>query len=376
MRMPPDFLPYPEAFPPNNMRWLAFTVAILFIGETLVALISPAEQRLLNSLVITGTLCLSVLFAWTARVLRYRCAQHNAHFYYQLVEYELQQWWLKHRQAVMLQDVVLLGPCGKDPQHWRKLLAREHHKLQPVEENGRTSLRLQQVYGNSQAEREGQLARLLVMQWREAHPDTLQQVPQQFYWQGSHQAWQAFRQQAAATFPELVVPETPQRWQGEHSLANVIETMAQAAEGACVLIAGCQSNALVPLNKPPAGEAALLWLAGREGQVQLCRGEKCDLADAAGLVAACQRSLQQSEIDAPPATCLLFSLPEHDLSSLSGWNLTHHLQDQYWGRVGELEALIVMSLAAINAQQQGEPSGWIATDPTGGYTTGIVKPYG
>ncbi|MFZ4214723.1 hypothetical protein ACOZB2_25360, partial [Pantoea endophytica] len=77
-----------------------------------------------------------------------------------------------------------------------------------------------------------------------------------------------------------------------------------------------------------------------------------------------------------PDACLLFTLPENELPSLNGWNLTHHVQDANWGITGNMAALILMSLAALNTQQQGKPSAWIARDLTAGYTTGIIKTYG
>ncbi|PIF21666.1 hypothetical protein SAMN06273570_3618 [Candidatus Pantoea floridensis] len=337
-----------------------------------MALLTPVEQRGVNTLAVSTVIAALLFLTWLARILYYRCAMHNGRFYQQLVEYEQQLWWQQHRQVIGLHDIVLLGPSGTEPQHWSRLLLREHRSPQPVTESTGRALRLPQIVTKDSGTREAQLASLLVLQWRKQRPDALALPPRLFYWLGSPGAWQAFTQQASVTFPELLLPEQPENWLGEASLATVIEKINNATVDQTILIAGCASQPAISKDLP-AGEAAVLWLVGREGVVQLNRGEICDSSTLAN---ACQRALEQSEISEPPDACLLFTLPENELPSLNGWNLTHHVQDANWGITGNMAALILMSLAALNTQQQGKPSAWIARDLTAGYTTGIVKTYG
>ncbi len=376
VRMPPSFTPRSEPAAPNNKRWMMAGAALISFSSAVIVLLTPAEQRGVNTFAVAAAITLLLLMVWLTRMLWYRCAWHNCSFHQQLVKYEEQQWWSQHRQAAGLQDVVLLGPAGSEPQHWYRLLLREHRPLQPVAELNGQALRLPQVVNKSQSARETQLARLLVLQWREQRPDPLCSSPQRCFWQGTQEAWQAFIQQASVTFPELSLPEYPECWRGEASLSVAIEKMADATTDQTILIAGSESQSASASGGPPAGEAAVLWLLGSEGKVQLTRGEICRSGDADALSAACVRTLEQSQISDPPEACLLFALPENDMPAACGWNLTHHLQDGNWGRTGGMEALVAISLAALNTQQQGKPSGWIARDPVAGYTTGIVKTYG
>lgn len=376
VRLPPSFPPRSEPAAPNNKRWMMAGAALISFSSAVIVLLTPAEQRGVNTLAVAAAITLLLLMAWLTRMLWYRCARHNCSFHQQLVKYEEQQWWSQHRQVAGLQDVVLLGAAGSEPQHWYRLLLREHRPLQPVAELNGQALRLPQVVNKSQSARETQLARLLVMQWRAQRPHALQSSPQRCFWQGTQKAWQAFIQQASVTFPELSLPEYPECWLGEASLSAIAEKMPHLTAEQTILIAGCESHLATAGAALPAGEAAVLWVVGHEGEVQLTRGEISDAGDADALSAACLRAMEQSEISEPPDACLLFSLPENDMPAASGWNLTHHIQDGNWGNTGSMEALVVMSLAALNTQQQGKPNGWIARDPVAGYTTGIVKTYG
>lgn len=376
VRLPPSFPPRPEPASPNNKRWLLISAALLSFSSAVIALLTPAEQRGLNTIAVSAVIMMLLLMAWLTRMLWYRCARHNSRFHQQLVEYEQQQWWSQHRQAFGLQDIILLGPAGTELQHWHRLLLREHRPPQPVLESSGQALRLPQIFSKSQTTREAQLARLLVMQWREHKADALLTSPTICFWLGTQDAWQAFIQQASATFPELSLPEYPECWLGEASLSAIAGKMPHLTAEQTILVAGCESHLATAGAALPAGEAAVLWLAGREGEVQLTRGEISDTGDADALSTACLRAMEQGEISEPPDACLLFSLLENDMPAASGWNLTHHIQDGNWGNTGSMEALVVMSLAALHTQQQGKPNGWIARDPVAGYTTGIVKTYG
>lgn len=84
----------------------------------------------------------------------------------------------------------------------------------------------------------------------------------------------------------------------------------------------------------------------------------------------------QCELKEDPAACILFSHPQIPQIDECGWNTTHNLQDSYWGMPGSMEPLIVISLAALFAQNEAQPCGWISTDPQHTLALGIVKPHG
>lgn len=200
--------------------------------------------------------------------------------------------------------------------------------------------------------------------------------PLRCYWQGADITWQAFREQMAIAFPEIALPVRPEPWQGEASLAEIARDLAEARPDDTMLIAGCQVVAALPGTARPAGESAALWLAGRNGPVQLTRGETFSPEQGDILLTVFSRALEQSELKEPPEACTLFSRPDIEALASSGWDVSQHLQDVNWGETGDMDALIVLSLAAIYAAHHQQPCGWIARDPMNTLATGIVKPDG
>ncbi|MCP6525090.1 hypothetical protein NL451_28490, partial [Klebsiella pneumoniae] len=71
------------------------------------------------------------------------------------------------------------------------------------------------------------------------------------------------------------------------------------------------------------------------------------------------RAEKQSELNESPERCILFSHPEQPELADCVWNVTHNIQDAYWGNPGKLDALVVISLAAITAKTEAKPCGWI-----------------
>ncbi|MBX4354952.1 hypothetical protein K4G97_22460, partial [Mycobacterium tuberculosis] len=71
----------------------------------------------------------------------------------------------------------------------------------------------------------------------------------------------------------MTLPSRPDAWRGEASLAEIAHALAEADPHDTVLIAGCQVVVAQPGAVQPAGESAVLWLAGRDGPVHLTRGE-------------------------------------------------------------------------------------------------------
>ena len=376
MRPVPEYSEYKVARPPGSARWLSATaLLVLFSGGA--GLMSPSAQDktfmvavvILVALIVAGT-------AWLVRLLYYRGSVHNADFYYQLVAYEQQQWWVQHRQPLWLREGLLLGPAGTRSVDWLRVLNREQRPPEEKKEGGGSALRLPQISATDAVVREKRLAELLVIEWQKQRSDNQLSSPLRCYWQGNAISWQAFRAQMAVTFPEIVLPAWPEPWQGEASLAEIASDLADAEPDDTMLIAGCQVIAALPGNTRPVGESAALWLAGRNGPVQLTRGETFSPEQGDILLTVFSRVLEQSELKAPPEACMLFSLPGIEALMSSGWDVTQHLQDANWGDIGDMDALILLSLAAIYAAHHQQPCGWIARDPMNTLATGIVKPDG
>lgn len=372
MNAPPQFATYPEVRPPAYARWLATGTTLLALLGTAGVLLRPFMEARVAALLVAAVL-LCWLTALLLRNLYYRVNRHNAYLYGKEVAQVERAWWARHRQQVSLQHCLLLGAAGSTAAHWQQVLARQQRPPEPVKEGEGSALRLLSVFGTALAEREAQLARLLAMQWREQLPSTLADVPLACYWLGSAQAWEALVADMAEHRPELHLPALPQAWEGQQTLEAIIERLQQATDEVRILCGGCRS---LPAGKDdllPAGEAAVLWLLGSPGQgVGLGRGEwyaqgMDSLSDVA------RQACRQRHLESPPEVCVSFS--QSDVPELSelDWRLAGHVQDVYWGELGDIEAMVVQTLAAMHVEQQGSPCGWLAKSPSRSLILGVVS---
>lgn len=308
MRPVPEYPPYIDARPPGTARWLAASALLVLLSGGVSALLPSSEGK--SALAATGILLALVLSGtgWLIRLLYYRMSVHNARFYDQLVAYEQQQWWAEHRQPIGLQEGLLLGPMGKTTTDWLRVLSR--HQRPPEEENegGGRALRAPYLSVSEAIAREKRLAELLVMEWQRQRSERTLTPPLRCYWQGTELAWQAFRAQMTLTVAQMTLPSRPHAWRGEASLAEIAHTLAEAAPDDTVLIAGCQVVVAQPGAVKPAGESAVLWLAGRGGPVHLTRGETHCAEKGEALTAVAARVLEQNELSGPPGSlCAVFS---------------------------------------------------------------------
>ncbi|MDH0292898.1 hypothetical protein N7414_27570 [Pseudomonas sp. GD04087] len=370
MNAPPQFDAYPTASAPAYGRWLA-------AGTTLLALLGAAGVLLRPFIEprVAALLAAAVLLVWllalSLRTLHYRLNRHNAYLYDQEVARVERVWWVRHRQRVSLCDSLLLGPAGSTAEHWQQLLAGQLRPPEPVPEGEASALRLLSVFANDRAEREVQLAQLLAQQWREQLPATLANAPLACYWQGSEAAWQALLADMAPHCPDLPLPALPEPWQGQKTLETIIERLQRAPQDARILCAGVRSLPADKQQASPAGEAALLWLLGRPGQgAQLSRGEWYAVGGDK-LHAVAEQACRQSRVEEAPDACVAFAHAE--VTELD-WRLAGVTQDAHWGRLDDLEAMVVQSLAALYAQQQGKPCGWLAKDSEHPLILGIASP--
>lgn len=321
MRPVPEYPPYGDARPPGTARWLSASALLVLLSGGVSALLPSAEGK--SALAATGILLALVLAGtgWLIRLLYYRMSVHNARFYDQLVAYEQQQWWAEHRQPIGLQEGLLLGPMGKTTTDWLRVLSR--HQRPPEEENegGGRALRAPYLSVSEAIAREKRLAELLVMEWQRQRSERTLTPPLRCYWQGTELAWQAFRAQMTLTVAQMTLPSRPYAWRGEASLAEIAHTLAEADPDDTVLIAGCQVVVARTGAVQPAGESAVLWLAGRDGPVHLTRGETYCAEKGEALTAVAARVLEQNELSGPPEACALFFQPGLEALAHSGWDI-------------------------------------------------------
>ncbi len=143
------------------------------------------------------------------------------------------------------------------------------------------------------------------MEWQRQRSERTLTPPLRCYWQGTELARQAFRAQMTLTVAQMTLPSRPDAWRGEASLAEIAHALAEADPHDTVLIAGCQVVVAQTGAVQPAGESAVLWLAGRDGPVHLTRGEIYCAEKGEALTAVAARVLEQNELSGPrkPVRC-------------------------------------------------------------------------
>lgn len=372
MKPEPQFQPFPLASPPIYARWWTAGAVLLALvgggGVMLRPFVEPRVAALLGAI-----LLLLWLLLLLGRTLYYRLNRHLAKSYAEEVEQQRQHWWAWHRQHVALVDAVMIGPLGSTFAHWRRVLGGKDAPPVPLQEERGRALRLLQVFSRNVSERERQLAKQLVQTWRLQKGEEPVPQPLRWYWQGSSSAWVAFTEQMALDFPNLSLPLQPESWRGLSSLDSIVTELQSKVDDAWILCAGSQSTEPKAEARCAAGEAAVLWLLGRSGGALFSRGEWLDAGhdEPAALV---RRAQQQSGLEEAPAICVNFSPPDELVLDGTPWNLQQHRQDDYFGELGGLQAMVTQTLAASFAQQHGEPCAWMASDPEHTLAFGIVSP--
>lgn len=195
----------------------------------------------------------------------FRLSIHHSHTWEREAENERRHWWEIHRRQFALKDIVLIGPAGAELSDWLRVIKREHQAPLVRQESLGKSLRIARSFSSALIEREKQLAQMLVLQWKRQRGKELFVSPEKYFWQGSPEAWQAFVAQLIESFPGITAPELPELWQGEKTLSVLANVLADKKQLANFLIAGCQSLSPASDSTRPAGECAVLWLAGNQG---------------------------------------------------------------------------------------------------------------
>lgn len=373
MRKAPEYPVWETASAPNNRRWLQAGALISLLAGGAGALTGEAN-RSAAAFAVMWLALVFIGFLWLCRLLYFRFSSHHAIAWQRNVSYEQNLWWEEHQSLIGLKDILLLGPAGAETMDWQRVLRRIQRPPVERHETGGKTLRIARTFSADSQEREQQLVRALVMQWKTTSRDMPQAISRCFFL-GDAAVWSAFRAQMHDAFPGVNLPDQPEPWEGEATLARLTALLREDAKSQH-LVVGCVSCPASPDSLLPAGESAALWLVGADAPVVMPRGEFYDASASDPLRNICERAVTQCELDEDPATCILFSHPQIPQVNECGWNTTHNLQDNYWGIPGSMEPLIVISLAALYAQNEAQPCGWISTDPQHTLALGIVKPHG
>ncbi|MCX2900637.1 hypothetical protein [Pseudomonas mandelii] len=348
---------------------------MLIAGSGAVLSLLAEKLELSNFFVVVGVASVFILWllAFLLRVLFSHFNLHNAQCYGETAKKIEDAWWASHRQKVSLREAVLVGGACSSPEHRKHLFNPDHQPPVPQSTEAGAAIRLLQVFGEDTAERERQLAMLLVLQWQVQREETVALQPLTCYWQGSAAAWQGFVEQMTKCFPQVELPDEPEPWLGNQSLNSIINRLQGAPAEARILCAGSQCSPAGLDSRLPAGEVALLWLIAPKGGVRLSRGEWFD-ASSELLPTVASRAQQQSDLQAPPQFCVSFSQPDEPHLPAQGWTISQHLQDANFGDLERMEGMVAQTLAASYVEQHQVPCAWLANDPHHTLTLGIVEP--
>lgn len=373
MRAVPEYPAWKTASAPKNRRWLQAGALIVLLAGGAGALTDEANR---GGTAFAMMCCAFVVigFLWLCLLLYSRLSLHDAIAWQRNVRYEQNLWWEEHQSLLGLKDILLLGPAGAETVDWQRVLRRIQRPPAERHEPGGKTLRIARTFSADSQEREQQLVRALVMQWKTTSRGMPQAISRCFFL-GDAVVWSAFRAQMKDAFPETHLPDQPEPWEGEATLARLTALLREDAKSQH-LVVGCLSCPASPDSLLPAGESAALWLVGADAAVVMPRGEFYDVSTSDKLRNVCERAVTQCELKEEPAACILFSHPQVPQVNECGWNTTHNLQDGYWGTPGSMEPLIIISLAALYVQNETQPCAWISTDPQHTLALGIVKPHG
>lgn len=310
----------------------------------------------------------SWLLALLLRMIYHHANRANAERYTQFAEQVQRRWWREHREQVSMIESVLVSPACSAVETAAALFTFTY--LPPHNAvRAPAPIRSPLVRGVQRAEREMQLARLLVMRWQEQNPAPEVGDLMRCYWLGVPSVWRAFCAQMAELAPQVRLPDEPQQWRGIESLNEAIDALQNAPQQSRILCVACVSLDVIP----NAGEAALLWLLGPSGGPRLQRGEWLTLG-AERLVDVSRRALEQAELQHPAQACITFSQPQLQDEQAPDWDLPKHLQDANFGALGDMEAMVALTLACWYTQCNDVPCSWLASDPTHSVALGVVKP--
>ena len=368
MKVMPHFNPYPLNARPAYGRWLMAGAVLLCLASVAAVQVGPfvePRQAVGGVVVVLASWLLALLL----RMVYHHANRANAERYTYFGKQMQQRWWQEHRQQVSMIESVLFSPACSSVETAEAFFAftylPAHNVLRAL-----APVRSPLVRGTQRAEREIQLARWLVMRWQEQNPapDVGQIV--RCYWSGSVPAWQAFRAQLIELMPQVRLPDEPEQWRGFESLNEAIDALQNAPSQSRILCVGCVS---LDAGANP-GEVALLWLLGPNGGPRIQRGEWL-AHEAESLAEVSRRALEQAELQEPAEACITFSQPQMREEPGPDWDLLKHLQDANFGALGDMEAMVALTLACWYTQVNAVPCSWLASDPTHSVALGVVKPY-
>lgn len=357
----PSF-PAPAAF--HWRRWW-LVLAGLWGGQCAALLLWwPPGQARLQWWLWSAILPLGWALALGLRLLVRELGLLNQAVYHRQINQAVRHWWQRRSLGLPVRQVLLLGPVGDEQCHFEQLMARAPLPQPRLTEGAMAPGLPCPVTLASGDERAPALARHLAgalvrnPELKDCWPHV-----RGIAWAGDSTSLTAFVEALAAA--DVLPAQTHLPLHDLDELDDVIDAFHQ---GCCEIDDWllCAGIASAPAASGPSlpGEAGFAWQVGWQARAVLHRGEYLVEAVGDSPVQLCQQVQRYAGLAEPPSHCLALDATSHAAGVAGGWPASARQLGQHWGDVGHLGPFIGMSLALLQAQETGQPCGWLsqATD--------------
>lgn len=376
MNQTPVYASFPVPAPLHWRRWWMALVGVWGLQSIALLLFWPPEQTRLQLWLWNALLPLGWALALGLRLLVRELGLFNQAVYHSRINQVVRHWWQRRSLGLPIRQVLLLGPVGDEQHHFEQLMTRAPLPKPLVPEGAAAPCLLCPFILASGGQRAPALARHLAR--------ALVRTPELrrcwsslrgIAWAGDSESLAGFVEALADV--GLVLPTAHLEMHDLDELDGVIDAFHQGCSEVddWLLCAGVASGASVA-GPAMAGEGGFAWQVGWEATAVLHRGEH--LSEAVGDLPAQlgHRVQRYAGLAEPPTHCLAVDANSHAASAVAGWPSSACQLGEHWGDLGHLAPFIGMSLALLQAQETGQPCGWLSQATDQRIAMGVATAHG
>ncbi|MCP1649744.1 hypothetical protein [Pseudomonas nitroreducens] len=376
MNRPPQYRDYVEPGEPKWRRWWLALLLLWGAQSGLLLTLWPEGRPRLELWLYSAVLPLSWGLVLAIRALVWRIGLMNRDAYRQTIQAAEKRWWRKRARALPVHQLLLLGPAGDVQEQYRDLMQGTKLPEPELPANADVALLRCQLSRGMPGARVPMLARHLA-RLALALPERAERWPSLcgLAWVGDTAGEAAFV--VALEAGGLSLPAARFSLRTLKDLDALIDGFAKACPGETdgLLCAGVVSREQADEEEMP-GEAGFLWVAGRKGTLRLHRGEYLLPEKGDTATELCAQMQRYAGLAKAPDDCLALDAVSQAAFVEGGWTVGQHQLAEFWGALGELTPFVGMSLAALQAEQSGQPCGWLGKDDAGRLAMGVVVSHG
>lgn len=372
----PQYRDYVEPGEPKWRRWWLALLVLWGAQSGLLLTLWPEGRPRLELWLYSAVLPLSWGLVLAIRALVWRIGLMNREAYRQTLQAAEQRWWRKRGKALPVDQVWLLGPVGNDREDFQRLMVGVPTPAPLGGLDGAAPRLRCPGLLTGQTNRLSALAVHLAGQALSL-PDRAERWPalSALAWVGDAAGEAEFVATLEAGGVSFPAARFSLRTLKE--LDALIDALPKTCPGEAdgLLCAGVVSRERAGEGEMP-GEAGFLWVVSRKGSLRLHRGEY--LLPEKGETASelCAQMQRYAGLEKAPEDCLALDAVSQAAFVEGGWSVGQHQLAEYWGALGELAPFVGMSLAALQAEQSGQPCGWLGKDDAGRLAMGVVTSHG